>query len=152
MNQVFSLLYLNCTVSCLWFEPRPMQQKKAFCIVQVFRKRASLFFVYFRSFQANSTIFTTNKCDKYASSIWRRDSNPWPLKHESSPITTRPGLPPSCIEYYISSRSAFSSFLFSMMRRESLLGHFSYENDRLKIDLRYSFLWRRSKIDAFIAF
>ena len=26
-------------------------------------------------------------------SIWRRDLNPQPLKHESSPITTRPGLP-----------------------------------------------------------
>ena len=27
------------------------------------------------------------------SSIWGRDLNPQPLKHESSPITTRPGLP-----------------------------------------------------------
>ena len=25
----------------------------------------------------------------------RRDSNPRPLEHESSPITTRPGLPPN---------------------------------------------------------
>ena len=31
---------------------------------------------------------------KCTSSIWRRDSNPRPYKHESSPITTRPGLPP----------------------------------------------------------
>ena len=29
------------------------------------------------------------------SSIHHRDSNPWPLKHELSPITTRPGLLPS---------------------------------------------------------
>ena len=28
-------------------------------------------------------------------SIGRRDSNPRPLEHESSPITTRPGLPPN---------------------------------------------------------
>ena len=28
------------------------------------------------------------------SSIWHRDSNPQPFEHESSPITTRPGLPP----------------------------------------------------------
>ena len=28
------------------------------------------------------------------SSIWHRNSNPEPLEHESSPITTRPGLPP----------------------------------------------------------
>ena len=30
------------------------------------------------------------------SSIWHWDSNPQPLEHESSPITTRPGLPPNC--------------------------------------------------------
>ena len=29
-----------------------------------------------------------------ASSIWRRDLNPQPPEHESSPIITRPGLPP----------------------------------------------------------
>ena len=29
-----------------------------------------------------------------SSSIWRQDLNPRPLKHESSPISTRPGLPP----------------------------------------------------------
>ena len=28
------------------------------------------------------------------SSIWRQNSNPQPLELESSPITTRPGLPP----------------------------------------------------------
>ena len=28
------------------------------------------------------------------SSIWRQDSNPRPLERESTPITTRPGLPP----------------------------------------------------------
>ena len=28
------------------------------------------------------------------SSIWCWDSNPQPLEHESSPVTTRPGLPP----------------------------------------------------------
>ena len=37
-----------------------------------------LFFVYFRSFQTNNTIFATNQCEKMScpSSIWRRDSNP----------------------------------------------------------------------------
>ena len=46
-------------------------------------------------FQANiNTIFTTNKCKimSSASSIWRRDLNPQPPEHESSPIITRPGL------------------------------------------------------------
>ena len=37
-------------------------------------------------------LFATNICEKYPSSIWRQDSNPHPLKHELSPITTRPGL------------------------------------------------------------
>ena len=37
--------------------------------------------------------FTKDQCGKMScpSSIVRRDSNPQPLKHESSPITTRPG-------------------------------------------------------------
>ena len=39
---------------------------------------------------------TTNQCEKMSSpsSMWSRDSNPQPLKHESSPITTGPGLQP----------------------------------------------------------
>ena len=53
-----------------------------------------LFFIYFRSFQTNNTIFTTKQCEKNMSTIWSRDSNPQPYKHESSPINTRPGLPP----------------------------------------------------------
>ena len=52
-------------------------------------------FVHFRSLQIKNYFFTTNQCEKMScpSSIWRWDSNPRPLKHESSPITTRPGLP-----------------------------------------------------------
>ena len=52
-------------------------------------------FFIFWSFQTNiNTIFTTNQCEKMSipSSIWCQDSNPWSLDHESSPITTRPGL------------------------------------------------------------
>ena len=57
---------------------------------------AGLFFVYFRSFQTNNTIFTTNKCAKMSCPFHIRcqDSNPWPLAYESSLITTRTGLPP----------------------------------------------------------
>ena len=36
-----------------------------------------------------TTIFTS-QCEKYPSSIRRRDSNPPPLEHDSSPIITRP--------------------------------------------------------------
>ena len=55
-----------------------------------------LFSFIFVLFQANNTIFTTNKYEKISSSssIWWLDSNPWPPGHKSSPITTRPGLPP----------------------------------------------------------
>ena len=44
--------------------------------------------------QTNDTILTTNLCEKMScpSSIRRWDSNSQPLKHESSLITTRPGL------------------------------------------------------------
>ena len=52
-----------------------------------------LFFIYFRSFQTIQYNFY-NKSKKCSFSIQRWDSNPWPFKHESSPITTRPGLPP----------------------------------------------------------
>ena len=60
-------------------------------------------FIYFRSFQANSTIFTTNQCENMScpSSIRCRDSNPRPLERESPPITTRPGLPPISIFYIL---------------------------------------------------
>ena len=51
-----------------------------------------LLFDYFRSFQTNNTMFTTNQCEKCPSRIWRWDLNPRPL--ESSPKTTKPGLPP----------------------------------------------------------
>ena len=53
-------------------------------------------FIYFWSFQTTNTSFTTNQCEKMSSpsSIPCQDSNPRPLEHESSPITTRPGLPP----------------------------------------------------------
>ena len=39
---------------------------------------------------------------KDPSSIWCWDSNPRPLKHELSPITTRPGLPPCNKKYLLS--------------------------------------------------
>ena len=56
-------------------------------------------FYLFSSFQTHITIFTTNKCEKCPSSIWRWDSNSWPLEHESPPITTTPGLLPSHNHY-----------------------------------------------------
>ena len=44
--------------------------------------------------QTKNTIFSTNECEKCPSRIQCWDSHPQPLEHESSPITTLPGLPP----------------------------------------------------------
>ena len=66
-----------------------------FILYELFLKKLAnpgLFIIYFWSFQKNNTIFTTNHCEKCPSSIQRQD--PRPRKHESSPITTRPGIPP----------------------------------------------------------
>ena len=62
-----------------------------------FKKWANpgFFFVYFCSFQANNTFFSTMWKMSCPSSIQRQDSNSKPLKHESSPITTRSGLLPT---------------------------------------------------------
>ena len=46
-------------------------------------------FGLFSSFQTNNTIFITNKCEKCPSSTQCWDSNPRPLEHDSSRITTR---------------------------------------------------------------
>ena len=51
-------------------------------------------FVYFRLFQTNITILTTNKHEKYPSSARSWDSNSRPTEHESPLINTRSGLPP----------------------------------------------------------
>ena len=88
------------------FKSRPMWShwcvsvwKNAFLLF--FKKMAnpSLFFIYFRSFQTNFTIFTTNKCEKCPSSIRHRESNTRPLDRECLPITTRPGLPPKAFSF-----------------------------------------------------
>ena len=56
------------------------------------------FFVYFQ-LRKQTTIFTTNKCEKCPSSKWHWDSNTQPLEHESPPLTTGPGLPPKLVRY-----------------------------------------------------
>ena len=56
-------------------------------------------FCLFSVFSNKQYNFTTNPCEKMPcpSRKRHRDSNPRPLKHESSPITTRLGLPPQSI-------------------------------------------------------
>ena len=48
-----------------------------------------LFFVYFRSFHTNITIFNTNILGKCPSSIQCWDSNPRHVERESPPIMAR---------------------------------------------------------------
>ena len=65
---------------------------------EVFLKKwanPGLFFIYFRSFQTNNTIFTTNQCEKCPSSTWHWDSNPRPfdMSRHTWPLH-RPGLSP----------------------------------------------------------
>ena len=54
------------------------------------------FIIYFWSFQTNIIpIFKTNICEKMSIQYWCLDSNQRPSEHESPPITTGPGLPPT---------------------------------------------------------
>ena len=65
--------------------------------LQLFLKKMAnpgLFFIYFRLFKHEFTIFTTNKCEKCSFSIQYRDLNSRHLEHESPPITSRPRFPP----------------------------------------------------------
>ena len=48
---------------------------------------------------------------KCPSSIWCQDSNPRPFEHESSPITTRPGLRQGIKLYYM-----FTPCLFGLVQ------------------------------------
>ena len=54
---------------------------------------ASFLFI-FGLFKQTTQFLQQINVTKIPSSIWHRDSNPRPFEHESSPTTTRPGLPP----------------------------------------------------------
>ena len=58
------------------------QSRPLFCLFSVFVKKK-------------------NQCEKCPFSIQYQDSNPQPFKHESTNITTRPGLPPRSLFVYI---------------------------------------------------
>ena len=55
---------------------------------------ASFLFLFSVFFKQTLQFLQQINVKKCPSSIRRRDSNPRPFEHESSPITTRPGLPP----------------------------------------------------------
>ena len=80
--------------------PKPEWQRWAQTWKEIFKVKIflvgllGLFFIYFLCFQAKTIqTFTIIKCEKCSYSILWWDSNSQPLEHDSSPVTTRPGLP-----------------------------------------------------------
>ena len=59
--------------------------------------------------------------EKCPSSIQCRDSNPRPLKRESLPITTRPGLPPKRILGTMEKHHCLADLLFILFHLPALL-------------------------------
>ena len=55
-------------------------------------------FVFSNTLQIIQQITYVKKCP---SSIWCQDSNSRPLEHDSPPITTRPGLPPLRLVFFL---------------------------------------------------
>ena len=68
-----------------------------------FKKWANpgLFFFYFHLFKHTLQFLQQINVKKCTSSIWCRDTNSWPLEHESPPITIRPVHPPSLCLFFI---------------------------------------------------
>ena len=88
-------IFQNLTLKPVYWKEYKVKKTVDFVFFKKMGQTRPIFF-FFWVFQTNSTIFTTNQCEKMAcpSRIRCRDSNPRPLDHESSPITTGPGLPP----------------------------------------------------------
>ena len=80
--------------------PGPIVQNLFHCYLQALCKvnkgflkmgqTRSLFLLFLVFSKKQYNFYNNSMCP---SSIWHRDSNPQPFEHESSPITTRPGLP-----------------------------------------------------------
>ena len=101
--------------STSWATPLPHKMFVFFLITSFILKMGHprLVFHLCWSNQANITIITTNICEKGPSSICCRRSNPWPSEHDSPPITTRPGLPPSITSFIcLLFRTGVSFWLF----------------------------------------
>ena len=93
----------DVVVGCVLFGMHFSQSKNALLLNFFKWANPGLFLVYFLSFQSKNTIFSTNQCEKMSKcpfSIWHQDLNPQPYKHESSPINTRPWLPPHIIIFW----------------------------------------------------
>ena len=79
-----------------WQSGRISRPTKMINMVTRYFGQSRPLFNLFLSFQANTTIITTNICEKCPSSIQCWDLNPRPSGHESPPITTRLGSRPEC--------------------------------------------------------
>ena len=97
VEKMSGLVHFNKNMSTFENGKVPSGRKTVIINEMYFLKKwatSDLFFILFSSFQTNMSIFTTNVCEKWPSSIWCRDSNPRPSGHEFPPITTTPWLPP----------------------------------------------------------
>ena len=76
---------------------------------------ASFLFIFGLFKQKSLQFLQQINVKKCPSSIWCWDWNPRPFEHESSPITTRPGLPPFHVKLlkkpFANTRSSYFSFL-----------------------------------------
>ena len=80
------------------------QGKLMLLLQEIFLKWAipGLFFVYFCLLMQTLQFLQQINMKKCPTSMWRWDLNPWPLKHESPLITTRPGF--QLLQEYLSPR------------------------------------------------
>ena len=85
------------------------------------------------------SVFSTNQNNFYSKSMWKmscpsilqcRDSNPQPLEHELSPITTWPALPPYFsivyVRTYLCSSFHFKISLYYVVNLKKSTFQFSY--------------------------
>ena len=90
-----------------------------------------LFFLYLLVFFKQTLLFLQQiNVKKCPSSKWHRDLNPRPLEHESSPMTTRPELPPNQVILFVLSlfkngTSPASFCLFSVFTNN----HYPFHNN-----------------------
>ena len=102
--------------------------------VRLFYKKwanPGLFFLYLLVFFKQTLLFLQQiNVKKCPSSKWHRDLNPRPLEHESSPMTTRPELPPNQVILFVLSlfkngTSPASFCLFSVFTNK----HYPFHNN-----------------------
>ena len=108
----FKYYLIKASMVCLGFEPGAAEWKAQTNPVSYSGTQLSIVLKMGQSrplFRLFSFFSNNHQNNFYNKSMWkninpssirRRDSNPRPFEHESSPITTRPGLPPSTLNCF----------------------------------------------------